>query len=131
MMMVFRVSSLFNWIKELQPEVYSHFAKIYDAIGTAAEAAVIHDAYAELSTVNFSKELLEPLAQRYSGTLTVLPVTHVTWSDWGSESRILDSLKMLGKQPRGVQPIAPVRRSNIAGAQRRRPDRPALYTVNN
>ena len=129
MMMVFHVGSLFNWVKELQPEVYRHFAKIHDAIGTAAEAPVIHAAYAELSTVNFSRELLEPLAQHHSGTLTVLPVTKVTWSDWGSESRILDSLKILGKHPRGVQLIAAVRRSNVGRSERRRPDRPELFTV--
>src|SRR5258706_3279821 len=129
MMMVFHVGSLFYWVKELQPEGYRHFAKIHDVIGTAAEVSGIHPPYPELSTVNFSKELLEPLAQRHSGTLTGLPVTKVTWSDWGSESRILDSLKILGKQPRGVQPIAALRRSNMSRSQHSRPDRPELFTV--
>jgi len=123
MMMVFHVATLFNWVNELRPEVYRHFAKIYDAIGTAAEAEVIRAAYAELNTVNFSKELLEPIAEQHSGRLMVLPVTNVIWSDWGTESRILDSLKTLGKQLRGAQPISAGRRSN------KRPDRAAMFAM--
>jgi mannose-1-phosphate guanylyltransferase len=129
MMMVFNVANFLDWVKELEPELYGHFAKIYDAIGTSAETKTIQAAYAALRAVNFSKEFLEPIAQRHSANLTVLPVTNVTWSDWGTECRILDTLKMLGKQPRGTQPIAAVRRSSPGAAKYRRPPRPAVFTI--
>lgn len=124
MLMVFRPRTLFHWLREIRPEVYQQFARIYAAIGTDAEAAVVRAVYAGLTTMNFSKELLEPLVERYPGKLSVLPVTHLTWSDWGTESRILSSLKKLGR----AQPIASAR-----PAQRRRrrgnPDQPAPFTM--
>jgi len=129
MMMVFNVANLFAWVKELQPQVYQHFAKIYDAIGSAAEARVIQAAYADLRTVNFSKEFLEPIARHHARSLAVLPVTNITWSDWGTESRIMDTLKILGKQPCGIQPSATIRRSNSSGPKRRRAERSAVFTI--
>jgi mannose-1-phosphate guanylyltransferase len=127
MLTVFNVATLFTWVKEIEPELYGHFARIYDAIGTRREAGSIQAAYEELRAVNFSKELLEPIAQRYPGRLAVLPVTDITWSDWGTERRILSSLKKIGRLARQTAPVAAVKRAHPLSAKG--PERTAPYTL--
>ena len=102
MMMVFKANTLLQWVDELRPEIYRHFKRIYAAIGTAQESAVLRDTYDRLETVNFSKDLLEPIAQKHPARLAVLPVSNVAWSDWGSESRIVETLKRMGRVPQRV-----------------------------
>jgi mannose-1-phosphate guanylyltransferase len=102
MMMVFKADTLLEWVEELRPEIYRCFKRIYTAIGTGRESAVLRDTYDRLETVNFSKELLEPIAQKYPTRLAVLPVTNVAWSDWGSESRIVETLRKVGCVPQTV-----------------------------
>lgn len=102
MMMVFKADTLLRWVEELRPEIYRHFKRIYAAIGTALEAAVLRDIYDRLEAVNFSTELLEPMAQKHPARLTVLPVNDVAWSDWGSESRIVETLRSIGRVPQAV-----------------------------
>jgi mannose-1-phosphate guanylyltransferase len=127
MLIVFNVATLFSWVKEIEPELYGHFARIYDAIGTRREANSIQAAYGELRAVNFSKELLEPVARRYPGRLAVLPVTDVTWSDWGTERRILSSLKKIGRRAGQSAPVAAVKRPHPPSAKG--PDRSVAYTL--
>jgi mannose-1-phosphate guanylyltransferase len=102
MMMVFKADTLLQWVEELRPEIYRHFKRIYAAIGTGRESAVLRDTYDRLETVNFSRELLEPIAQKYPAHLAVLPVSDVAWSDWGSESRIVETLRRIGRVPLAV-----------------------------
>lgn len=122
MMMVFKASALLQWVEELRPEVHRHFKRIYTAIGTGSETAVVREIYNRLETVNFSKELLEPIAQQYPDRLAVLPISNVGWSDWGSESRIVKTLMRIGRVPQGVfDPSAIVNKaSQSRRAQRRR-----------
>jgi mannose-1-phosphate guanylyltransferase len=119
MLMVFYTGTLFRLVNELEPQVYHYFESIYDAIGTPAEADVIQAAYGELRTVNFSKELLEPMTQKYPGRLVALPVTDVTWSDWGTESRIVSSLESISKLSRHFRPLPAVTRSMGVRSKRR------------
>jgi hypothetical protein len=46
-----------------------------------------------MRVVNFSSAVCEPLVS----WLRVLPAPEVGWSDWGSEERILRSLRKVGK----------------------------------
>lgn len=46
--------------------------------------------------VNFSTWLLELFARKHASRLLVLPVQGVTWSDWGSERRLVGTPKKLG-----------------------------------
>jgi mannose-1-phosphate guanylyltransferase len=129
MVMVFNAGTLFRWVKEIAPDIFRHFARIYDAIGTSAEASTVCSEYAHMRTMNFSKDLLEPLAKQ-TGRLTVLPVTNLTWSDWGSESRILSSLASIGKLPCFQKGVTATQESNRVRVKRARgSDRPATYTV--
>lgn len=113
-MMVFNASALLQWVDELKPEMYRRFKRIYAAIGTASEKVVVREIYDSLETVNFSKELLEPMAQRHPARLAVLPVSNVTWSDWGSESRIVKMLRRIGRMPR-TDIASPVSANEAAG----------------
>lgn len=99
MMMVFKASVLLQWVEELRPEMYRHFKRIYAAIGTASEKVVVREMYNCLQTFNFSKELLEPMAQQHPDRLAVLAVSNVAWSDWGSESRIVKTLRRIRRLP--------------------------------
>jgi len=102
MMMVFNASALLQWVEEVNPEMHRRFKRIDNVIGAASAAVVIRDVYEHLEPVNFSKELLEPMAQKHPERLAVLPVSNVTWSDWGSESRIFTTLRRIGRVPQTV-----------------------------
>jgi hypothetical protein len=69
---------------------------IYDAIGTPDEEAVTQEIYQDLPPINFSKEILEPLAQDFPSRLVAFPVRDVLWSDWGSETRVMEILRKIG-----------------------------------
>lgn len=45
--------------------------------------------------VNFTrtKELLEPLVEKYSSSVVMLPVRDVYWSDWGTPARVVEVLR--------------------------------------
>jgi len=96
MMMVFKTATLMSLIEETAPQLFAVFRKIHDALGTSKEAAVIEQVYRELPPLNFSRDIIEPLARSHSAQLLALPVENVLWSDWGSESRIMEILRQTG-----------------------------------
>ena len=100
MMMIFKTSTLLELINTISPSIFAALQPIYHAIGTPAEEAVTETVYQELLPVNFSKEILEPLARDYSSQLVSFPVRNVLWSDWGSESRVMEVLRRIGYQSR-------------------------------
>lgn len=96
MMMVFKTATLMSLIEATAPQFFQVFRKIYDALDTRKEAAVIEQVYRELPPLNFSRDIIEPLARSHSAQLLALPVENVLWSDWGSESRIMEVLRQTG-----------------------------------
>ena len=96
MMMVFKTATLMSLIEETAPQLFGVFRRIHDALGSAKEAAVIEQVYRELPPLNFSRDVIEPLARSHSTQLLALPVENVLWSDWGSESRIMEILRQTG-----------------------------------
>jgi mannose-1-phosphate guanylyltransferase len=96
MIMVFKTATLMTLIEEITPQLSGVFRRIYDALGTAKEAAVVEQVYRELPPLNFSRDIIEPLARSHSTQLLALPVDNVLWSDWGSESRIMEILRQTG-----------------------------------
>jgi mannose-1-phosphate guanylyltransferase len=131
MLFVFNIDTLLAWVHEVEAELYGHFGRIYDTIGTRQEARLIQATYSnQLRAVNFSKGLLEPIAERYPGRLAVLPVTDVTWSDWGTERRIVSTLKNIGRIPCDVTPVPSFQRSHRRVSPKSpSPDRRAVYTL--
>ena len=97
MVMVFRAKTWLRLICDGLPELYDAFRRIYQAIGTPDEAQVIDEVYAMIRPVNLSAGFLSCIAATDPSPLAVLPVRGVTWSDWGSERRILDSIRQDGR----------------------------------
>ena len=96
MMMVFKTSTLLDVISFLAPTIFDAFRPIDTAINRADEEAVTKTIYQQLPPSNFSKEILEPLANNESAGLVTMPVRNVLWSDWGSESRVMEVLRKTG-----------------------------------
>jgi mannose-1-phosphate guanylyltransferase len=88
MTMVFELRTLFGLVRKVYPGIYFNFCRILDAIDTPTQSRTIAEVYQLLEPVNFSKGLLERIAERYPEALSVLPVRNVFWSDWGSPERI-------------------------------------------
>jgi mannose-1-phosphate guanylyltransferase len=96
MIMVFRAETLLRLISEIEPHLYLKFQQIYEAIGTPVEKNVIREVYERLAPVNFSKSLLEPYVQTHPSSVLALRVRDVLWSDWGTESRVMEVLRRTG-----------------------------------
>jgi hypothetical protein len=84
-------------IRQTAPEVHRSFQSILAAIGTDDEQRVIEEVYRNLSSLNFSRGVLEVLSSAHRQALVVLPVPGVTWSDWGSSDRLSSMLRQLGQ----------------------------------
>jgi mannose-1-phosphate guanylyltransferase len=96
MIMVFHTGALFELVRTVCPAIFSAMQPIYDAIGTPDEEAVTQEIYQDLLPINFSKEILEPLAHDFPSRLVAFPVRNVLWSDWGSETRVMEILRKIG-----------------------------------
>jgi mannose-1-phosphate guanylyltransferase len=104
MIMAFSTTTMLHWTSKLLPRVYCQFQKIYEAIGTAREAEVVRETYDGLKPVNFSKQLLEPLVEKYPASLVALPMRDLLWSDWGTADRVTEVLQGTGKIARLNRP---------------------------
>ncbi len=96
MMIVFKAARLMSLIEETAPRLFGIFRRIQEALGSADEAALIEQVYRELPPLNFSRAIVEPLARAPSAQLLAMAVENVLWSDWGSESRIMEILRQTG-----------------------------------
>lgn len=81
-------SKFIRLFSEYTPEMLGSFREIENAIGTPRERQVIYDVFLNLTSVNFSKSILERTALHQA----VLPVSGVYWSDWGDERRVRTDL---------------------------------------
>ena len=96
MIMVCRAETLLRLASEIAPNLYLTFHKIYEAVGTPGEKDVLRETYQHLAPVNFSKDLLEPYVQTHPFSLLAIRVRDVLWSDWGTESRVMEVLRRTG-----------------------------------
>jgi mannose-1-phosphate guanylyltransferase len=109
MIMVFRPDALLEVVRKVIPHIHLLFRRIYDAIGTARQEKVVEEIYAQLRPVNLSKEILEPFVQAHPSKVLAMPVRGVLWSDWGTETRVLEVLRQTGSMSRlnGLSLAAP------------------------
>jgi mannose-1-phosphate guanylyltransferase len=98
MIMVFNIETLFRQIETLCPDVASLFSAFAKAIGTRAEQRKLRELYLHLRPLNFSKDMLEKIAVRFPGSISVLPVFQVTWSDWGSPQRLIETKRFIERR---------------------------------
>lgn len=96
MVMIFRAKTLLDLVRSEAPGLYGSFLRILEAIGTRDEKHAVEKAYRHMKPTNFSKGLLEKLPLHHRSCLSVLPVSGVFWSDWGSADRLVSDLKKTG-----------------------------------
>jgi mannose-1-phosphate guanylyltransferase len=95
MVMAFKAETLLGLARKVAPVLSRSFHRIWKSVGTPAEAEVVEEVYRKIKPMNFSKDLLEAISDKYSSNLQVLPVRGVYWSDWGSEHRIKSILRQM------------------------------------
>ena len=106
---VFKVKTLMKVVRRTAPALYTSFKRIYKAIETPDERAVVEEAYKSIEPLNFSSGLLQTLPLSSSVCLSVLAVEGVFWSDVGSERRLLSAIGRIGhpdKQNSGTKILA-------------------------
>ena len=77
------------------PRIHSGLERIVHAAGRGARSEAIRRASAALPAGNFSRDILQNLTP----VLAVTTLTGVTWCDWGSPRRVVESLERLGIRP--------------------------------
>ena len=70
------------------------FGQLYARLGTPSELEMADEVYASLSSVDFSRDILQVRPEH----LAVLPVTGVAWNDLGSPERVTMSREMTSGQ---------------------------------
>ncbi len=88
-----RARALWEMARHTIPEVCYAFEGVKLMLSSAHAQLYIEHVYENMRTVNFSSEVLSPLASR----LRVLAVPDVGWSDWGSIERILASARKMDR----------------------------------
>jgi len=87
--MAFSADTLLDLARRYAPALVRSFEPIWEAAGEAEERRLVEEIYREIAPLNFSKDFLEVVALREPSRLFVLPVRGVTWSDWGSQHRVV------------------------------------------
>ena len=77
------------------PELMDRFAQLRGEIGTPRENQILQAIYGEFPHRNFSSDFLQRVLDRVS----VLELEGVLWSDWRSPERIVETLRLIGKEP--------------------------------
>jgi mannose-1-phosphate guanylyltransferase len=103
MVMVVKVKTLWRLGQQLLPEMMERFdllLRVLQAIQARGvnkdqERIAVSHIYAQLQSLNFSRGLLE----RATEQTLVFPMDQIHWSDWGSPSRIVESLDRIGESP--------------------------------
>lgn len=96
MVMIFNSDTMLELVHRLSPKMFTVFQNILRAIGTPHEWQVVKNIYSQMKCRNFSEKVLQPLPLIRPSNLAVLPISGVFWSDWGSKSRVVSSLKKAG-----------------------------------
>ncbi len=92
LVMTFLPKTLMDLVARVEPSLRAAFERIRLAIGSPQAAGVVEEVYRDLAPVNFSRTVLAAIPGRRSPALWVLPARGVSWSDWGSEQRIMSAL---------------------------------------
>jgi mannose-1-phosphate guanylyltransferase len=81
--------------EQTQPELWSHFAPLGRVNLGAAEFALACDIYRDAPSVDFSRDVLQRVADR----LAVLPLSNAGWTDLGRPARVLHVMHAARPEP--------------------------------
>jgi mannose-1-phosphate guanylyltransferase len=84
------------------PEIMQLFERLLRAVGSSHETEVLEEIYEAMPTQNFSTGLLTLAADQ----IGVLPMNGILWSDWGKDTRIVETLVKIGKQPNFLEALS-------------------------
>ena len=101
--LVAAVATLVEIGQEALPTVSDHLAGLEPLADTPAEGAAIARAYDLVPTADFSRAVAQLYPARFA--VSRLPA-HVTWSDWGTPTRVLKSLSAAGISPPWLDRLA-------------------------
>jgi mannose-1-phosphate guanylyltransferase len=99
--MVARVRTLWNLFDCRQPELLDAFLPL---LGRAADAAGLAALYAELPTIDFSRDVL----QKSAALLSMIVAPACGWSDLGTPQRVM-AWREAFRKPRPTVPVSPAR----------------------
>jgi len=93
--MVARVSTLIDAGRRALPLLHERLTQIRSCWGSDGESGSIERAYRSIPEANFSDSVLA----RFPSLLAVAALPALTWSDWGTPERVLESLRNEGLEP--------------------------------
>lgn len=103
MVMVFKVGTLIEHVRTINPQAYRMFRRTVEARSAADFEKRVKQAFDEIAPFNLAKDFLETLAAQPDRALVVLPVRGVHWCDWGSEVRIMKTVKFARQDRTGLE----------------------------
>ena len=77
------------------PEVMERFEQLRKSIGTQKEGQTLQAIYCDMPHRNFSSDLLHYVPENVG----VMEMDEILWSDWGQPRRIVETLRVIGKEP--------------------------------
>ena len=77
------------------PDLMPRFERLSQSIGTSREAQILDEIYDDIPAHDLVPELLQRVPERTA----VIEMNGVLWSDWGRPTRIIDSLRRIGREP--------------------------------
>ena len=92
---VAKASTLVEAGRRCVPRIHSGLERMVHAVRRGARSEAIRRASAAMPVGNFSRDVLQNLTPM----LAVTTLTGVTWCDWGSPRRVVESLERLGIRP--------------------------------
>lgn len=90
-----KAETLWHMGWECFPDLMPRFERLSRSIGTSNEAQILDEIYHDIPAHDLVSELL----QRAPSRAAVLEMHEVLWSDWGKPTRIIDSLRRIGRDP--------------------------------
>ncbi len=99
LIVVARVGALKALGRTYIPDIDARLSRIEAFGGSEDQAGAVQQAYALMRAADFSRDVLE----RATGSLAVLPVHGVLWSDWGTPERVVRTLRHIGASPRWLE----------------------------
>lgn len=100
--MVAKVSAILEAARRALPDLHERLCRIRPFAGTAGEARAIERAYALAPSANFSQSVLAASSSR----LAVSQLPPVSWSDWGTPERVIETLRREGIAPGWLRELA-------------------------
>ena len=93
-----KAKTLIKMAIEHLPQIWMHFNKILEAIGTSREYLIVEGEYRHMDRATLSHGIFE----KNPPNISVIEMKDLFWSDFGSGERVIESLERIGRLPLNV-----------------------------